>query len=195
MNFAGKPAGFSTTLLPKPRKGRLPSTIFTGARFNDQIIRSFGLGYSPHSWDAFLKFAAEKKFPAALLVKTGLARRREDGTTFDYFRGRAMFPIFSSTGRVAGFGARKIREDDPLAKYINSPESLIYNKSRLLYGLYQAKEEIRQHDFAILVEGYADLISLFSGRIQECRRVERHIPHDRTNQPARQVHQECHYRL
>ncbi len=101
------------------------------------------------------------------LIKAGLARAREDGSPYDYFRGRAMFPIFSTAGRVIGFGARKMREDDPVAgKYINSPETPIYNKSRVLFGLSHAKEAIRHEESVLMVEGYADLISLYQAGIQ-----------------------------
>ncbi len=162
-----KEAGrFYHRCLTESPDGKAALDYLRSRRFSDQTIRTFGLGYSPHSWDAFLTYAEGKTFPTALLVKCGLARQRDDGTHFDYFRGRVMFPVFTTTGRVAGFGARKIREDDPLGKYINSPETPVYNKSRLLYGLFQAKEEIRQGETAILVEGYADLISLFQSGIK-----------------------------
>jgi DNA primase len=102
-----------------------------------------------------------------MVDKAGLVVKREDNTGYyDRFRGRAMFPIFSPSGRTIAFGARKMREEDPLGKYINSPETPIYNKSRNLYGLFQAKEAIREKEYAILVEGYADLISVFQSGIQ-----------------------------
>lgn len=134
--------------------------------FKDDTIRKFGLGYSPSSWDALLKHAETSGIRIEHLEKAGLVRRREDGTHYDYFRGRLMFPIFSASGRVIAFGARKLRDDDPLGKYINSPETPIYSKSYVLYGLFQAKEAIREADNAILVEGYADLISVFQSGVQ-----------------------------
>ncbi|MBI1803552.1 MAG: DNA primase [Ignavibacteria bacterium] len=154
--------------LTETQEGKLALEYFRTVRgFTDETIRTFGLGYSPNSWDAFLKFAEEKKFKTEQVEKAGLVRRREDSSYYDYFRGRAMFPVFSPTGRVVGFGARKLREDDPVqGKYINSPETLIYNKSKLLYGIYQSKEDIREKDVAILVEGYADLISVFQSGIR-----------------------------
>ncbi|MBI5476523.1 MAG: DNA primase [Ignavibacteriales bacterium] len=142
-------------------EGKFVLDYFGRRGFTDETIRIFGLGYSPNSWDALIKHSSEQNIDAAKLEKAGLARRKDDGSYHDYFRGRAMFPIFSSTGRVLGFGARKVREDDPLGKYINSPETLIYNKSKILYGLFQAKDDIRSKDFVILVEGYADLISVY----------------------------------
>jgi len=152
--------------LTESGEGKFALEYFHKRGFSDDTIRSFGLGYSPNSWDAFLKFAQQKGFPLELVEKAGLVRKRDDGSWFDYFRGRAMFPIFSPTGRVLGFGARKLREDDPLGKYINSPETAIYNKSRVLYGLSESKESIREKDFAVLVEGYADLISVFQAGIK-----------------------------
>ena len=135
--------------------------------FTDETIRTFGVGYSKNSWDAFVQLAVAEGFKQEELIKAGLARKREDGSPYDYFRGRAMFPIFSATGRVIGFGARKILEDDSIAgKYINSPETPIYNKSRVLFGLFHAKEAIRQEDTALMVEGYADLISLYQAGIK-----------------------------
>lgn len=127
----------------------------------DETIKTFGLGYSPNSWDGLIKYAESQKIQPEYLEKVGLVKRREDGSYYDYFRGRVMFPVFSTTGRVIGFGARKIYEDDQLAKYINSPDTPIYNKSRLLYGIHQAKESMREKDFVILVEGYTDHLKTF----------------------------------
>ncbi|MDI6804383.1 MAG: DNA primase [Bacteroidota bacterium] len=127
----------------------------------EETIKMFGLGYSPNSWDGLIQHAESQKIQLEYLEKVGLVRKREDGSYYDYFRGRAMFPVFSTTGRVIGFGARKIYDDDQLAKYINSPETPIYNKSRVLYGIHQAKEAMREKDFVILVEGYTDHLKTF----------------------------------
>jgi DNA primase len=142
-------------------EGKIALEYFRRRGFTDETVRTFGLGYSLNSWDALIKYGSEKKIGTDMLERAGLVRHRDDGSYHDYFRGRAMFPIFSTTGRVLGFGARKLREDDPLGKYLNSPETLIYNKSKVLYGLFQAKEEIREKDSVILVEGYADLLSVY----------------------------------
>ncbi len=144
-------------------EGQLALEYFRHRGFKEETIRSFGLGYSMNGWDSLLKFAQRENIPVDVMEKAGLLIKREDGSGhYDRFRGRAMFPIFSVTGRVIGFGARKLREDDPLpGKYINSPETPIYSKSRSLYGIFQAKEAIREHEYAILVEGYADLISVY----------------------------------
>jgi DNA primase len=148
-------------------EGKLALEYFHHRGFTDETIRKFGLGYSMHSWDDLMKRMEREGIGADLLDKAGLVVRREDGSGhYDRFRGRAMFPIFSPSGRTIAFGARKMREDDPLGKYINSPETPVFNKSRNLYGLFQAKEAIREKEFAILVEGYADLISVYQAGIQ-----------------------------
>ena len=147
-------------------EGKLALEYFRHRGFSDATITKFGLGYSKHSWDGLVGHAAEKKLDIAQFERAGLVLKREDGTYYDRFRGRAMFPIFSPSGRTVGFGARKMREDDPLGKYINSPETPVYVKSRNLYGLFQSKEAIRAEGFAILVEGYADLISVFQSGVE-----------------------------
>ncbi len=154
------------TNLTKTDEGRSALEYFHQRGFSDETIRVFGLGYSLNSWDGFVLRAREEGLDRADLLKAGLIRVREDGTDYDYFRGRAMFPIFSTTGRVVGFGARKLRDDDPLGKYINSPETPIYNKSRVLFGLFHSKDAVRAQDNALMVEGYADLISLYQAGIQ-----------------------------
>lgn len=148
-------------------EGKLALEYFHHRGFMDETIRKFGLGYSLNAWDSLMKFAEREGIDVAVLEKAGLVLRREDDSgRYDRFRGRAMFPIFSPTGRTVGFGARKLREDDPLAKYINSPETPIYNKSRILYGLYQSKDAIREKEYGLLVEGYADLISVYQAGIE-----------------------------
>ncbi len=148
-------------------EGKLALEYFHLRGFTDQTIRQFGLGYSMNSFDSLIKFAEKENISQDTLFQAGLVRKKEDGSFYDYFRGRAMFPVFSPTGRVIGFGARKMREDDVIAgKYINSPETPIYNKSRVLYGLFQSKDALREHDNAILVEGYADLITAYQGGVK-----------------------------
>lgn len=162
--FAGQ---FFHNNLTKTDEGRGALEYFRGRGFSDETIRTFGLGYSMNAWDALLTKAKEEGVQPESLLKAGLLRSRDDGGQYDYFRGRAMFPIFSTSGRVIGFGARKIRDDDPVqGKYINSPETPIYNKSRVLFGLFHSKEAIRAAEHALMVEGYADLISLYQAGIQ-----------------------------
>ncbi len=147
--------------LTESEEGKIALEYFRKRGFSQESIKTFGLGYSFNGWDTLVDYAKSENISIDTLMKAGLLRRREDGTYYDYFRGRAMFPIFSATGRVVGFGARKIYDDDKLGKYINSPETAIYNKSKVLYGISHAKEEIRENDNALLVEGYIDLIKVY----------------------------------
>jgi len=149
-------------------EGKLALEYFRYRGFSDETIRTFGLGYSMNGWDNIVKWAEREKYPLALVEKAGLIIKREDGSGYyDRFRGRAMFPIFSVTGRVIGFGARKLREDDTVqGKYINSPETPIYVKSKSLYGIFHAKDALREKEHAVLVEGYADLISVFQAGVK-----------------------------
>ena len=143
------------------QEGKMALEYLRHRGISDQMITHFGLGYALNSWEAFVAYAKEQGYSADFVVKYGLARKRDDGSYYDYFRGRVIFPVFTATGRTVGFGARKLREDDPLGKYINSPETPLFNKSRILYGLSQSKETIRASDTAVLVEGYMDLISFY----------------------------------
>jgi DNA primase len=154
--------------LTKTDEGRTALEYFKQRGFSDETLRAFGLGYALNSWDNLLTHARREGIRDEDLLAAGLLRKREDGTSFyDYFRGRAMFPILSAAGRVVAFGARKMRDDDPIqGKYINSPETPVYSKSRVLFGLSHAKEAIRQLDAVLLVEGYADMISLFQAGVQ-----------------------------
>lgn len=134
---------------------------FKGRGFTDETILRFGLGYAPDEWEALLKRLTEQGFTNRELEKAGLILKREGRAGwYDRFRGRTMFPIFGATGRVVGFGARRMKEDPDQPKYINTPETPIYQKSRVLYGLFQAKDSIRKRELALFVEGYADVISL-----------------------------------
>jgi DNA primase len=148
-------------------EGRLGLEYLKHRGLVDETIRKFGLGYSMNGWDGLVKQAQKQGLDPDVLDRAGLLVRRDDGTGFyDRFRGRIMIPIFLPSGRTIAFGARKLREDDPLGKYINSPETPIYNKSAVLYGLSHSKEAIRERSFAILVEGYLDLLSLFQAGVQ-----------------------------
>lgn len=119
----------------------------------------FGLGYASDSWDAFLRFARERGLSDDILETTGLIVRREGGRVYDRFRGRVVFPIFSASRKVIGFGARTLAAGEE-PKYLNSPETPIYNKSRVLYGLSHAIPAIRAQDAVVIVEGYADVLSM-----------------------------------
>ncbi len=151
---------FYHDMLVSSNEGAIGREYFRKRGFADETIKRFGLGYSLQAWDGLLRYAAKEKVETDLLERAGLILKREEGSGYyDRFRGRAMFPIFSPSGKVIAFGARKLRDDDKMAKYLNSPETPIYIKSRALYGLSHGKEAIREKDYAVLVEGYADLIT------------------------------------
>ncbi len=139
---------------------------------NLTTIQTFELGYSLDQWDDLLKSAEKAGYQLKYLEKTGLVIKREDeqghdtGRRYDRFRGRVMFPIHNVSGRVVGFGARTLKRDDKMAKYLNSPESEIYHKSDVLYGLFQARQAIRTQEVCYLVEGYLDVLSLYQGGIK-----------------------------
>lgn len=126
---------------------------------SEETIKSFGLGYAPDSWNDLLNAGRKQGIDAAWLVKAGLAKTREQ-RTYDAFRKRLVFPIQAPSGRVVGFGGRALADEDQ-PKYLNSPESPIYRKSHVLYGLYQARDALRQQGRALVVEGYMDLLGLY----------------------------------
>ncbi len=135
-------------------------SYFKNRGFREHIMEQFQLGYSPEGWDAFTKNAIENGYKAEYLIGSGLTIDSK-GNRFDRFSGRVIFPIHNLSGRVIGFGGRILKSDEKKAKYINSPESDIYNKSQVLYGIYFARNAIVKKDNCLLVEGYTDVISLF----------------------------------
>lgn len=134
--------------------------------FSDATIKRFGLGYCTEVRDAFTRQALSDGYKEEFLIRTGLTIKRENGGYYDRFCGRVIFPIHSISGRVIAFGARTMRTDKKTAKYLNSPESEIYHKSDILYGIYFAKRAITQQDCCILVEGYTDVISMHQAGIE-----------------------------
>lgn len=134
-------------------------SYFKERGFTAETIRDFQLGYSPDAWSALTDAALKAGYQLDYLEKTGLTIVKEQ-KKFDRFKGRVMFPIHSMSGRVLGFGGRILTQDNKAAKYMNSPESEIYNKSKVLYGLYQAKQSIAKEDNCFLVEGYTDVIQM-----------------------------------
>lgn len=140
-------------------------SYFKERGFSQEIIKKFELGYSPETKDAFTKAALSSGYKLEYLEQVGLTKSSERGS-FDFYRGRVMFPIHNLTGRVLGFGGRTLRSDKSVAKYFNSPESEIYNKSKILYGLYFAKNAIIKEDQCYLVEGYTDVISMHQSGIE-----------------------------
>ena len=125
----------------------------------DETIEAFGLGYAPHSWDATLSFFKAKGYAEQDLLAAGLISERDSGGYYDRFRHRVMFPIRDERGRMAGFGARILNPDD-VPKFLNSPQTVVFDKGRLLYGLDRARRAIRLKDQAVIVEGYLDVIAL-----------------------------------
>ena len=169
MNFARE---YYHSILLQNEEGRsIGLSYFRERGFNDKTIERFELGYALNGWESFSEEAISKGYSRNLLEKTGLIVKKEDGPDgyriYDRFRGRVIFPIHNISGKVIAFGARMLGKKDQQPgkqgnqpKYINSPETEIYHKSDVLYGLFQAKNDIRQNDNCYLVEGYTDVISL-----------------------------------
>ena len=163
---------FHNILLSSEKGKAIGLSYFHERGFTDETIKKFELGYSLDQWSAFTDTAIDKKYALEFLEKTGLTivkHSQEAGkkeNKFDRFKGRIMFPIHSMSGRVLGFGGRTLLTDKKAAKYVNSPESEIYHKSKVLYGLYQAKQDIAKEDNCYLVEGYTDVISLVQAGVK-----------------------------
>ncbi|WP_010134359.1 DNA primase [Ochrovirga pacifica] len=156
---------FHKTMLNTQNGKAIGGSYFKERGFTDETIQKFQLGYSLDEWTAFTDAALSKGYELQYLESTGLTIVKEDGKQFDRFKGRVMFPIHSMSGRVLGFGGRILTNDKKAAKYLNSPESDIYHKSKVLYGIYQAKKAISKEDNCYLVEGYTDVISMHQNGI------------------------------
>lgn len=169
MNFAKE---YYKNILTTHEDGRsIGLSYFKERGFTDKTIEKFELGFALEGWENFSKEAISKGYNKELLEKTGLIVKKEDGPdgtvrTYDRFRGRVIFPVHNITGKVIAFGARMLGKDKNQPKYINSPETDIYHKSDVLYGLYQGKNAIRQHDVCYLVEGYTDVISMHQSDVE-----------------------------
>ena len=140
-------------------------TYFKERGFRHDTLKKFDIGYSFERRDAFSKKAVEDGYKQEFLVKTGLSIQHEE-RIFDRFSGMVMFPIHSLSGQILGFGGRVLKSDPKSAKYLNSPESEIYHKSKIVYGIYQARKSITQNDRCYLVEGYTDVLSLHEADIE-----------------------------
>ena len=140
-------------------------SYFKERGFTDETIKKFHLGYSPEQSAAFADYALANSYSDQALESSGISMRNERGW-YDRFRGRVMFPIHSISGRVLGFGGRILQSNAKAAKYLNSPENPIYHKSKVLYGLFQAKQEIVKRDEALLVEGYTDVLSFYQNGVR-----------------------------
>ncbi|HRU62013.1 MAG TPA: DNA primase [Bacteroidia bacterium] len=157
---------FSEQLFEDEEGRAIGMSYFRERGFTEETIKTFQLGFSRSDWSAFAERAVKEGYKEEYLEKTGLCIRKDNGKLFDRFRGRVMFPIHNLSGRVIGFGGRVLKKDDKTAKYLNSPESEIYHKSKSLYGIYFAKKAIVQLDNCYLVEGYTDVISLHQAGIE-----------------------------
>ena len=137
-----------------------------GRGLRDDIIKKFELGYCLQQSDALCSTALKQGYQEDYLIKTGLCNKRDNGTLYDKYHGRVIYPVHSLSGKVVAFGGRTLSNDKKIAKYINSPESEIYHKSYELYGIHQAKKAITQQDRCYLVEGYMDVISMHQSGIE-----------------------------
>ena len=157
---------FRENLLDTERGKAIGLAYFRSRGFRDDTINSFKLGYAMPERDALAKAALAKGFKEQFLVDTGLCYRKEDGTLQDRYAGRVIFPVHTVTGRVVAFGGRILDNNKKAAKYVNSPESLIYHKSNELYGIFQAKHAITKQDRCYLVEGYIDVTSMHQSGVE-----------------------------
>tara|TARA_B110000211_G_scaffold97622_1_gene113772 strand:+ start:2394 stop:4349 length:1956 start_codon:yes stop_codon:yes gene_type:complete len=156
---------FHNVLLNTSQGKAIGLSYFKERGFREDIIKKFDLGYCLDTWDSFTNEALKKGYDIKYLASTGVTIVREN-KQFDRFKGRVMFPIHSMSGRILGFGGRTLSSDNKTAKYVNSPESDIYHKSKILYGIYQSKKEIAKQDNCFLVEGYTDVISFYQSGIE-----------------------------
>ena len=141
-------------------------SYFEERGFRQDTIKKFKLGYSLDAWNHLQENALNSQFNEEVLLKAGLIKKNEQGKVYDAYRGRVMFTIHSHIGKVIAFAGRQLKKDDKSAKYVNSPETLLYHKSNELYGLFFAKNAIRQSDFVYLVEGYTDVISMHQAGVE-----------------------------
>lgn len=158
LNFAKE--HFRSLLWENEEGQSIGLSYFRERGFTDQTIRDFELGYTLEEWDNLLRTAEARGYRQELLEEAGLIISKEDGKAYDRFRNRVIFPIHNISGKVVAFGARILSKDKKQPKYINSPETTLYNKSRILYGLFQARQEVRKENNIFLVEGYTDVISM-----------------------------------
>lgn len=156
---------FQEQMWESPEGQAIGLSYFVERGFREDIIRKFQLGYCPDKWDSMTKAALEKGYSLDYLKKAGLTRER-DGAAYDFFRGRVMFPIHNVSGKTIAFGGRTLKVEKEIAKYFNSPESELYIKSNVLYGLHLAKNAIVKNDVCYLVEGYTDVISLHQSGVE-----------------------------
>jgi len=156
---------FFTDYMLNNDNGKIGLAYFKERGFLGHTIEKFQLGFAPESGDAFTRQALKEGYQLDVLKRAGLTSPKEN-STYDFFRNRVMFPIHNMTGKVVGFGGRIMVKDEKAPKYVNTPESEVYQKSKILYGAWFAKNEIRKKDECLLVEGYTDVISLHQSGIE-----------------------------
>ena len=157
---------FEKNLTETPDGREIGLAYFRKRGINDAMISRFHLGYSLEQGNTLHQAAVAKGYNEKYLIDTGLCVRTDRGTIYDRFKGRVIYPVHSIAGKEVAFGGRTLKSDKTVAKYVNSPESVIYSKSRELYGLYQAKQSIARKNKCILVEGYMDVISMHQSGVE-----------------------------
>lgn len=157
---------FFASVLNHEIDGKIAKEYVKSRGISPKAQEAFGLGLSPKGWDGLFRASLVHKLDGGVLADAGLIVKREE-KTFDFFRGRLMFPIIDTNGRVLGFGGRDLKGDGKGPKYINTPQTEVYDKSNVLYGLYQAKRAVRDKDRLIVTEGYTDVIALHQAGIEE----------------------------
>jgi DNA primase len=155
-------AEFYSACLRKTAEGKVAQKYIEKRGFQSGTLEIFKIGYSPNQWDGLIKRAEQANLKPDVLLRAGLVVPRKDGKGhYDRFRGRLMFPILNASGRVVGFGGRVLVSEDGVPKYVNTSETPVYQKSRILYGLFQSKTGIRRENRVLLVEGYTDMMRFF----------------------------------
>ena len=151
---------YFTTKLQDSKSGTDALAYLQARGLTEKTIERFQLGYAPDSWDGLLKAAERGHIKPEALERAGLVIKKDKGGYYDRFRNRVIFPVWSHIGKIVGFGGRALAEGPKTPKYLNSPETEVYHKSFVLYGLYQVKREARQQSKVLLVEGYTDVLAL-----------------------------------
>ncbi len=164
LGFGKFARGFFQEELQHPARGRAGREYLEGRKLREDTVARFGLGFVPEGWRHLLDAAKRKGFSEKVLEASGMFKQGDRGGYYDFFRNRLMFPVRDVSGNVVAFGGRDL--GDSPAKYINSPETSIYKKSRVLYGLHEARDALREKKQALLVEGYFDLLRCFDAGIE-----------------------------
>lgn len=165
LNYAGQ--YYHQCLLNKEEGQQIGLPYCRERGLSDDVIEKFQLGYAPAGPRHFVDHALNQQYQAQYLERTGLAKKGRNDQLIDQFRDRLLFPIHSLSGKILGFGGRTLRSNSKEPKYVNTPDTEIYDKSSTLYGIYQAKNAIRKHDRALLVEGYTDVLALHQSGVEE----------------------------